>query len=220
MTSTATGRIAARARKRVLVVDSEPVFSLGLATILSRSPHLEVIGHASTGAEARSFLSSIDADLVSVDITLDDIDGVELLKKIRNETSSRNFVILTSCSNPLDVGRAMAAGARSYLLKRSPIPEILYAFSTVAEGGTFLPPSAARLLANQPIGKALTKRESELLILVSRGHTYEQMALMLGVQIETIKTHMKHLKLKFGKKSRAEIVAASLKQGLIDVSHL
>lgn len=206
--------------KRVFLVDSEPVYRLGLATLLTHEPTFELAGHVDNCSEAKSAIALAKPDVVILDVALSDGDGTSLIIDSTRSGHCRNFLVISAIATASRVQQALAAGAGSYLSKRTSIAEILKTLAVVAGGGVYLPPEMVRLSQSGPSHKALTKRESQLLLLVARGHTYEQMAQILGVQLETIKTHMKQMQKKFGKNSRTEVIAHGLRNGLIDPSQL
>ena len=207
-------------RTRVFIVDSEPVYRLGLATLLAHEPAFEVAGHVGTRAEAILGVVGARPDVVILDVSLDDGDGTTLIADILKSQNCNRFLVISNILTANRVQQTLAAGAGSYLSKRTAIAEILKALAVVSEGGLYLPPEIVRLSQTGPSHKMLTRRENELLLLVARGHTYDQMARLLGVQIETVKTHMKQMQRKFGKNSRTEVIAYGLKLGLIDPSQL
>ena len=207
-------------KTRVLIVDEQPIVRLGLESILSVDAALELVGQASTGAQALHLARALRPDVVVIDLALSDMDGAAVIESLRRSGESRYFVVLTSRTGAHDINRAIAAGAHGYLFKDVEITELIAAIRTVAEGGRYIPPAVGRKAESTPNANTLTRRERDVVLWLARGHSYEMIGDVLGVGTETIKSHMKNILGKLGMKTRSEAVACCLRAGLVLVDNL
>jgi DNA-binding NarL/FixJ family response regulator len=218
------------ATTRVLIVEDDVPTRIGLDTILSAEPDIEVIGHAATGVEACSLADELVPDVVLMDIQLPELDGIEATRRITSggqDTPTPRVIVVTTYDFDEYVYRSLRAGASGFLLKRTRAEELVEAVRTVASGDA-LPLAATtrgliadfasrgRESANEwrAVG-ALTDREAEVLTLVARGLSNDEIAERLTLSIETVKTHVKHVYTKLGTRDRAQAVIAAYESGLV-----
>jgi DNA-binding NarL/FixJ family response regulator len=215
---------------RVLIVEDDVATRIGLDTILSAEPDIEVIGHAATGVEACSLADELAPDVVLMDIQLPELDGIEATRRITagDDTTARpRVIVVTTYDYEEYVYRSLRAGASGFLLKRTRAEDLVDAVRTVA-GGDALPLASTtrRLIADfasrtSAAGmewkavSALTEREAEVLTLVARGLSNDEIAERLTLSTETVKTHVKHVYTKLGTRDRAQAVIAAYESGLV-----
>jgi DNA-binding NarL/FixJ family response regulator len=213
---------------RVLIVEDDVPTRIGLDTILSAEPDIEVVGHAATGVEALTLAAELAPDVVLMDIQLPELDGIEATRRItaaRDDEGSPRVLVVTTYDNDEYVYRSLRAGASGFLLKRTRAEELVEAVRVVA-GGDALPlaTTTQRVIAGFASRggsgdwsgvRALTERESEVLKLVARGMSNDEIAAHLNLSVETVKTHVKHVYTKLGTRDRAQAVIAAYESGLV-----
>lgn len=205
----------AQPKIRVLVVDDHPVVRAGLGAIVGYQEDLELVGEAASAAEAIALFESGAPDVTLVDLSLPDLNGIELIAILRAKSSFARFLVLTANAGGSEIGKALQAGAHAYLFKNAPSEELLSAIRTVFRGGRYLSPAVGRKADEVAIHPGLTVRELEVLQWIVRGHSNLQIAHEIGVTEDTIKFHVKNILGKLGVGSRSKAVALSLKSGLV-----
>lgn len=205
---------------RVLLVDDHPVVRSGLAAIISDQPDLELAGEAATAEQAMAVFERGAPDVSLVDLSLPDMDGVDLIAALSKVHKGVYFLVLTTRTGGDDINRALHAGAHAYLFKDTSSEELLSAIRTVAQGGRYVPPAVGRRAEQSPNALDLTVREREVLLWLARGCSNEGISAALGITEETVKSHMKNILGKLGLKSRSEAVALCLRAGLVHLEDL
>lgn len=207
---------------RVLVVDDHPVVRHGLLSLLRYEPGFEIAGDAADGEAAVAAVLAQNPDVVLLDLRLPRLNGVEVMLHAREQGSKSRFLVLTTYDSDHDIQRALAAGAKGYLLKDVSPEELIQAIRGVMHGKPALEPSvAARMMAKLGDTQAdeLSVREIEVLQYMVRGDSNRAIALALYVSENTIKTHISHIFAKLGCQSRAEAVAVALQRGLVSYAN-
>jgi DNA-binding NarL/FixJ family response regulator len=200
---------------RVLVVDDHPLFRDGLAALLSTQPDLELVAEAGNGTEAIERYRAVRPDVTLMDLSMPVMGGVEAIRRIVAEFPDARIVALTTYQGDADIHRALAAGARAYLLKDSLRHEVGEAIRTLARGGRVLPDRVARTLAEHTPRTDLTPRELEVLELLARGLQNSEIAAKLFRTEATVKVHVHHILAKLGVGDRTEAVVVALQRGII-----
>jgi DNA-binding NarL/FixJ family response regulator len=205
----------------VLIVDDHPVVREGMRGMLAGEPDIEVVGEAGDGAEAAELASSLQPDVVLMDLRMPGTDGVEATKLIVGASEPGHgpaVVVVTTYDTDLDILRAVEAGARGYLLKDTPRADLICAIRAAAGGATVLAPVvAAKLLGrgNAPAHQELTARELEVLGLVAIGKTNSEIGEALYIGEATVKTHLLHAFAKLGVDDRTAAVTTAIARGLL-----
>lgn len=199
---------------RVVVVDDHPVVSQGLAAVLQDHPSVQVVATASSDEEARDVVARWKPDVAVVDLTLGTQSAIELLRYFK-QGGVRTLVYTAHDSQGHVVG-ALDAGAGGYVLKGSPLADIVTAVERVHAGGTHLDPRVAghvvSSLRGGP-GGALSARQSEVLKLIAEGLSTAQMAERTGLSERTVKFHVNGIFNKLGADNRAQAVAVAAQRG-------
>lgn len=209
---------------RVLLVDDHPVVRQGLRAIIDGEPDMEVSGEAGSGREAIEKAAELLPDVILMDIVMQDVDGVEATRCIKENTPNAKVIILTIYGEDEHVFDSMRAGASGYLLKEVTPEGLLSAIRAVAEGYSLVYPSIARRLLDEfgrlaqggarvgpePAISGLTPREREILDLVAQGKTNREIAIDLTLSERTVKTHISNIlsKLQLHDRTQAALYAA------------
>ena len=215
---------------RVIVADDQPIARHGLATLLGTAPDIAVVGLAADGREAVDLAARVEPDVVVMDIRMPVLDGLAATEEILGTAAARRprVLILTTFDLDEHVYDALTAGASGFLLKDCSAEELVNAVRVVAAGEALLAPVVTRRLladfvrARPPRSlagasaqvAALTRRETEVLVLIASGLSNREIAARLVVAEETVKTHVGRLLAKLGVRDRAQAVVVAYQSGL------
>jgi DNA-binding NarL/FixJ family response regulator len=204
-------------RKRVLIVDDHPMTRSGLAHLINHQADLEVCGEAADAADAISALDACDPDLVLVDITLPDKNGLELIKDIRALRPALPILVVSMHDESIYAERVLRAGARGYIMKREGGERLLQAIREVATGNIFLSQriSAGILelfVGGQPLRERsciqqLSDREFEVFELIGAGLSSREIATKLHLSTKTVQAHRANVMRKLNMKSTPGLVS-------------
>lgn len=201
----------------LLVAEDHSVMRRGLVELLSVADDLEVVGTAANGAEAIELAEELRPDVVLMDISMPDVDGIRATGAILEARSETRVVMLTAFSDRDRVVAALDAGAIGYLLKDSEPQEVLDAVRAAARGDAPLAPRAARelLAARSEEQRAdLSKREREVLALVAEGLPNKLIARRLEISEKTVKTHLTSVFQRIGVSDRTQAALWAQRQGV------
>ncbi|RME51603.1 MAG: DNA-binding response regulator [Caldilineae bacterium] len=209
---------------RILLVDDHEVVRLGLTTLLEDIPGLQIAGEAGSGAEALRLCRQLDPDLVILDIRLPDQSGLEVCRRITGQHPRTQVIILTSYLNEDFIAEAVLAGAAGYVRKQVGNQELLRAIEAVRRGEALLDPQVtvqmlqrlrrAEKLAEAGAFRALSRREKEVLLLVSQGKSNQEIARTLTLSEKTVRNHITNLLNKLGLNNRVELATYAVKHHL------
>jgi DNA-binding NarL/FixJ family response regulator len=202
---------------RVFSVDDHPLLREGIAAIINNEPDMVMVAQAATGREAIHLFREHRPDVTLMDLRLPDISGIDAMIAIRNEFPGARIVMLTTFEGDVDIQRALAAGARGYILKNMPPQELIGVVRQVHAGKKRIPPEVAARLAEHVSDEALTEREKDVLKHVAGGNRNRDIAQRLFISEETVKVHVKHIMEKLGANDRTEAVTIALRRGIIDL---
>ena len=203
----------------LILIDDHPLVRDGLRARLGAVPTLRVVGEAGNGRAARELAAGSHPDIALVDVNMPDVDGLELIARLRELDPAPACIVLTMFDKPEYVRQAVRAGARGYVLKDSPAGEIVAAIEAVAAGDTYYSAALVQGLATITGAEAdpgLTEREREILLLVAGGETSKRIAQILGISFRTVETHRLSIRRKLGIDSTAGLVRYAIEQGWID----
>jgi DNA-binding NarL/FixJ family response regulator len=215
---------------RVLIVDDQALVREGLVTLLGLIPGLEVAGTARDGEEAVGLSAELRPDVVLMDLRMPRLDGVEATRRLAASAPAIRVVVLTTYADDESIFAALQAGAYGYLTKDSGAEAIAHAVRTVHAGHALLEPAVQRRLieslrerppvvprpASPPPPDDLTPREVEVLGLIARGLSNQEIARHLTVSEATVKTHVNNIFSKAGLRDRAQAVRYAFDHGLAD----
>ncbi|MFD5891376.1 response regulator [Streptomyces sp. NPDC060334] len=216
---------------RVLLVDDQPLVRSGLRMLMAHHPDLEVVGEASTGAEAVRLAGEIDPDVVVMDIRMPGMDGIEATRLITAGPATSRVLVLTTFDEDDHVYGALRAGASGFVVKDMALDEILAAIRVVAAGDALIAPGVTRRLIAEFAGRpasaparsprsveGITEREREVLTLVGRGRSNTEIAEDLFITVATAKSHVSRLLTKLDARDRVQLVITAYETGLVSLS--
>lgn len=206
---------------KILIADDHAVVRGGLRQYLTETPGVELVAEAKTGTEALDLVRKSDWDIMLLDITLPDLNGLEVLKRVKRERPNLAVLIFSMFSEDDFAVPAFDAGASGYLTKDSPASQILIAIQTVVAGGRYVSPALAeRLLAgNVSHGKrlpheTLSRREMEVLLSLSKGVSLTKIGEQLHLSVKTVSTYRGRVLEKLNASSNAELTRYVLQHKL------
>ncbi|MBO2456407.1 response regulator [Actinomadura violacea] len=208
---------------RIVLADDQPLIRAGLRVLMADTPDMEIVGEAGTGAEAVALVEETRPDVVVMDIRMPDMDGIEATRRI--ETA--HVLMLTTFDDDEYVYGSLRAGASGFLVKDMALEEILAAIRVVANGEALIAPSVTKKLIEEfaarpePAPRAarpvdgVTEREREVLTLVGRGLSNQEIAAELVISVATAKAHVARLLAKLGARDRVQLVIIAYELGLV-----
>jgi DNA-binding NarL/FixJ family response regulator len=202
---------------RVLSVDDHPLLREGIAAVVNNAPDMVVVAQASNGYNAIRAFRDHRPDVTLMDLRLPDISGIDAMIAIREESRDARIIIVTTFEGDVEIQRALAAGARGYLLKSTPPAELVEAIRTVHAGKKRIPPEIASSLAEHVADELLTGRERDVLRHVAGGNRNRDIADRLFISEETVKVHIKHIMEKLGATDRTQAVSIAVRRGIIEL---
>lgn len=211
---------------RILLADDHAILRRGLRALLEREDDMEVVGEAADGRETLKAVEELTPDVVVLDITMPNLNGIEAARQIQAKAAGTAVLILSMHSDEGYVLRALRAGARGYLLKDAVEGELIGALRAVAAGKAYFSPEVSKLLVEdyvqgmqqrglQDSYELLTTREREVLQLLAEGKTSKDIAKMLELSTYTVDTHKANLMQKLSLHSMAELILYSVRKGII-----
>lgn len=211
---------------RILLADDHAVMRSGLRALLQQQDGLQVVGEASDGREAVALAESASPDVVVMDLTMPNLNGVEAARQITSKFPQMAVVILSMHSDEAYVLRALKAGARGYLLKESAEADLISAIRAVQQGKAFFSPAVSKVLVQDYIRQLqdrdiedsyelLTPRERELLQLFAEGKSNKDVANMLNLSVYTVETHRGNMMEKLGLHTVPELILYAVRKGVI-----
>lgn len=202
---------------RVFSVDDHPLLREGIAAVINSQADMVMVAQASTGREALQLFRQHRPDVTLMDLRLPDISGIDATIAIRSEFADARIVMLTTFEGDVEILRALAAGARGYVLKNMPPHDLVDVVRQVHAGKKPIPREIAAQLADHLADEALTPREVDVLQHVAGGNRNRDIAVRLGISEETVKAHVKHIMEKLGATDRTAAVAIGVRRGIIQL---
>lgn len=209
---------------RVLLADDHAIFRAGLRALLETEEEIEVVGEAGSGEEAVVQALALRPDVVLMDLSMPDTNGLEATRRISALGIGVNVLVLTAHAEEEYLVPVVEAGGSGYLTKAQADRDLLEAIRTVARGEVYLPAQAATLLLkeirnagdlNQPGLSELSPREREVLALTAEGYSSTEIGKKLFISSKTVDTYRSRIMEKLGLNHRSELVHFALKVGLL-----
>jgi len=203
---------------RLVIADDHLVVRAGLRAMLEAEPDFDVVGEASTGAQAIDLANELRPHVILMDLRMPEVDGVAATARIRERHPDVNILVLTTYDTDADILKVIEAGATGYLLKDATREELFRAVRTAATGASVLAPAVASRLRDRlraPRHEALSAREIEILAHVARGRTNKDIGAALFISEATVKTHLLHIFAKLEVQDRTQAVTVALDRGML-----
>jgi two-component system invasion response regulator UvrY len=205
----------------VMLVDDHAVVRMGFRLLLEGTPDLRVVAEAASGEEALRRYEALRPDVVVLDISMPGMGGLGALARLLAKEPAARVLVLSAHEDPVHPRRALTAGARGYLTKRSAAEALIEAIRRVAAGQVYIEPAVAQQLAVQQLTgegnptDVLSGREFEVFLLLARGKSVAEIAGLLSLSPHTVGAHMYRVKQKLGVANAAELTLIALRHGLL-----
>ena len=203
------------AKIRVLSIDDHPLVREGLAALINAQTDMCVVGQGSTGREAIKLFGELHPDVTLMDLRLPDLSGIDAMITILSNSPQARVIMVTSSEGDVEMERALAGGAKGYILKSMPPREVLEAIRKVHAGKKAIPPEIAAHLADHMSDEALSAREIEVLQQVAEGNRNRDIADRLFISEGTVKVHLQHIMDKLGASDRTQAITIAVRRGII-----
>jgi DNA-binding NarL/FixJ family response regulator len=210
-----SGEGDARPAVRVLIVDDHEFFRTGVTAWMDQQPGLLPCGEAASLGDAKALLAKAKADVLLLDLTLPDGDGLDFIRKALTLRPGLKVIVLSQRDEAVFAERAIKSGARGYVMKSEASDQLLEAIEAVMNGGTWLSRAAqaqadplelaARLRSESALGE-LSDRELQVFALIGAGHGPKEIANRLAISTKTVEAHREHIRHKLGLKSAAALI--------------
>jgi NarL family two-component system response regulator LiaR len=210
---------------RILIADDHAIVREGVSSLVANRPDMEIVGEAEDGAQAVQLAHDLQPDVILLDLVMPRVDGIAAIHAIKREDPAARILVLTSFAEEEKVFAAIKAGALGYLLKDSSPLALIQAICDVYRGDPSLHPTIARKLIRElnqpptlpPTEDPLTEREVEVLKLVAKGLTNQDIATRLFISPRTVGAHVGHILDKLHLANRTQAALYALREGLADL---
>lgn len=210
---------------RILIADDHAIVRAGLRALINAESGLELVGEAAGGYEAIDLVEKNSPDVLVLDLSMPDLDGISVTRKIKEKFQDLRILILTLHEDEALLKEAIKAGAAGYILKRAAETELILAIQTIQRGDLYVDPSMVKILLGEPPKivpqpsisvEALTPREMEVLKMIVEGYTNRQIGQELNISTRTVEGHRANISDKLGLHTRVELVRYARQHGLIE----
>ena len=200
---------------RVAVIDDHAVVRMGLKYAISLEGDMEFAGELTDGEGAAAFVASEKPDVILLDIRMPKVDGIAALESILSVKPTARVIILTTSEADDDVYKAIKLGAKGYVVKDRDADSILTAVRQVAAGGKYFPKEVMELFHERSMTPDLTAREQDVLELMAKGLSNQEIGEVLSISPESVKIHLKHIFDKLGVTKRVECALVAQRRGFL-----
>ncbi len=209
---------------RILLADDHKILRSGLRALLEKQPGFEIVAEAEHGRAAVQMSRRMSPDVVIMDISMPDLNGIEATRQIINNSPGIKVIILSVHADKRFVAEVFKAGATAYLLKDCDFDEVVSAVHSVMAGGTYLCPRIASVVRDDylrhliqteaSVFSILTAREREVLQLMAEGKTTKEIAFSFNLSVKTVEAHRQRIMEKLNIRSVAELTKYAIREGL------
>ncbi len=210
---------ASKGAIRVFVVDDHPMIRHGVAAMMRSERDMHCVGEAGDGDDAVRMAPAVQPHVVVMDLRMPRMDGMTALQALQPLLPQTRFVMLASAAEPNEFRLAMDAGAASVLLKNASAAEVVLAIRAAHLGQPTATPVLPTVVPDVPptLGVDLTQRERDLLVLMARGYSNQEICNALGIAMPTVKFHVTHILTKLRADNRTEAVLVALRHKLVEL---
>jgi DNA-binding NarL/FixJ family response regulator len=201
---------------KIFIVDDHYIVIEGIRSLLQNEKDIEWLGHAMSADSCMAFLRQQQPDVILMDINLPDKSGIDLCKEVKHKYSNVNIIGLSTFNQQSFIRKMVDNGASGYVLKNATREELLEAISSVMKGLTYYSSEVSQTLAdNKSNPIVITRREKEVLLLITEGLTNAEIAEKLFISVTTVDTHRKNLLAKFEARNIASLITTAMRMQLI-----
>jgi DNA-binding NarL/FixJ family response regulator len=205
---------------RVVLADDHDLVRMGIRALLERIEGVQVIAEARSGDELLALLRTVSPDVVVTDISMPGTDGLTAIARIHADQPQLPILVLSMYDTPDVVKRAVASGARGYLMKNAAIEELEQALRNLVDDGSYFSGEVARLLlqkSDASPAELLTARQVEILVLLARGQSSKEIAFELGLSSKTVDVHRARIMERLGVTELAALTRYAVRNGLVQL---
>lgn len=204
---------------KVLLVDDHPLVLKGIRAVIETFSHIEVVGAASSAADALIVAGRVEPDVVMMDINMPDLNGMDAIELFKEQHPKARILMLSMHDSREYISTSVMYGASGYVLKDVSTTEIIAAIEAVAAGGTYFSSGVSDVLmrveGNNKNAGPLTTREQSVLLLVAEGKSSRDVAKLLDISARTVETHRKNIKKKLGIGTTAGLTRYAIESGIV-----
>lgn len=220
------------AKTSILLADDHAVLRGGLKMMLDAQLDMEVVGEAGTAWQALDVAKELKPDLCLLDLSMPGVGGLEIIPDLKNHVKTMKILVLTMHDDEGYMRAVLKSGGHGYILKKAADTELLTAIRYVAQGKIYVDPSLTHVLiddlyrtdkdgdkipGSEQKAIPLSERETEVLVLIAKGYTNQQIADQLIVSVKTVETHRSRIRKKLDLYRRSELVRYAFQHGLVQV---
>lgn len=212
-------------RLSILIADDHEVVRRGIRALLESRPDWKICGEAATGHEASNKAKNLSPDMVLLDLTMPEMDGLEAIPRILDACPSTKILVLTMNESGETASQVLAAGASGLVLKSDAAHDLLRAVDSVARGRPFLSPAVTRLIigqlaktkAREPSPADISPRELEVLKSLALGHSNKEIATALGLSVKTVDAHRSNIMRKLNFRTYSDLIQFAIRNQIIEL---
>lgn len=202
---------------KIIIAEDHAIVRSGLAALLETESGMSVVAQAGDGERAVALAEELKPDIAIVDIQMPRMDGVAATEAISRVSPETKVVVLTTFNTSNTLSAALSAGARGAFLKTVPEAVLISAIRTIAAGGTVVHEDVRRLIESDPPIPKLTERQLEILEVMTRGFTNQDIARRFGISVNGVNQHILGILTKLGAANRTEAVAIAIRKHLLKI---
>lgn len=211
---------------KLMIADDHTLFREGMKSLLRNEKDIDLVGTASNGADAVTIAEKLKPDVVLMDLSMPDMNGITATKKIMAQLPKTRVIILSMYNDRCLIASTFKAGGRAYLLKESTPETVIETIRSVMDGNIYLSPKACTVLvedylrmcrssSKSGVETPLSERETEVLRLLAKGKNSKQAAAILSISKNTVDTHRRRIMNKLGCESTAELTKYAIREGFL-----
>lgn len=200
----------------IIIADDHALATEGIKSILSAESEISIIAEADNGISAIALIRKHKPTCAIIDLAMPGANGIEVLTEAKRWTPETKIIVVTGNQLPQQFNQLIKAGVEGIILKNSPPEEILANIRIVLNGGNAFPDNVKSILDHPGLDRSISKRETEILIGISRGLSNAKIAVALGLSPKTVDSHRTNLMRKFEVNSVATLLVKALKEGYLD----